>query len=143
MATTATRRHARTVLGHTPGRSHLGLVRLTVSLVDPVEVKRGSAGRVSHVTRTTDGTVHALVTDHVDAFNSHDRPRLLAGLASDITWSTGADTFRGVQRLLDVFDDGLWALQPSLTITDLLVDENRAAAQMLEVLNVEDNSGGS
>lgn len=89
------------------------------------------------MTQTADGTVRALVADHVDAFNARDRSRLLAGLATDVVWSTGTDTFRGVQALVDVFDDGLWAMQPSLTIMDLLVDGHRAAAQMLEVLKVD------
>lgn len=81
--------------------------------------------------------VRALVTDHVEAFNAHDRPRLFAGLTPDVTWSTGADTFSGTQALAQVFDDGLWDMRPSLTVVDLLVDEDRAAAQIVEVLNVE------
>ena len=84
-----------------------------------------------------DPSIRALVKDHVDAFNAHDRPRLLDGLATDVVWTTGADTFRGVSSLADVFADSLWAMQPSLNITDLLVDGDRAAAQMLEVLTVD------
>lgn len=89
------------------------------------------------MTRVAGGAVRALVTDHVEAFNAHDRQRLLAGLAPDVAWSTGTDTFRGTQALAEIFDDGLWAMQPSLTVVDLLVDEDRAAAQMVEVLTVE------
>lgn len=75
--------------------------------------------------------------DHVEAFNAHDRPRLLAGLARDVVWSTGADVFHGIEELEEVFDDGLWAMQPSLTVMDMLVDEGRAAVQMAEVLTTE------
>lgn len=65
-------------------------------------------------------------------------PRLGRSLGpEDVTWSTGADTFRGTQAMAEIFDEGLWALQPSLTIVDLLVDQDRAAAQMLEILTVE------
>lgn len=89
------------------------------------------------MTQEVGDAVSALVTDHVEAFNAHDRPRLLAGLAPDVAWSTGADTFHRTQALAEVLDDGLWAMQPSLKVVDLLVDEDRAAAQMVEVLTVE------
>jgi ketosteroid isomerase-like protein len=89
------------------------------------------------MSQDSDRLVRLLITDHVDAFNAHDRQRLLAGLASDVVWTTGEDTFHGVSSLADVFDDGLWAMQPALTLTDLLVQRNRAAAQMLEVLTVD------
>ncbi len=89
------------------------------------------------MTHGADGAIRALKTDHVEAFNTHDRRRLLAGLAPDVTWSTSADTFHGTQALAGIFDDGLWAMQPSLTIVDLLVDHDRAAAQMVETLTVE------
>ena len=89
------------------------------------------------MTQSAADAVQALVRDHVDAFNAHDHARLLAGLATDVVSTTGADTFRGHQALTEVFDDGLWAMQPSLTIVDLLVGEGRAAAQRLEVLAIE------
>lgn len=54
-----------------------------------------------------------------------------------MTWSTGADTFHGTQALAEIFDDGRWAMQPPLTVVDLLVDQDQAAAQMVETLTVE------
>jgi len=83
-----------------------------------------------------EGVVRALVLDHVEAFNTHDRDRLLRGLAEDVVWSTGRDTIRGAEALAEVFDDGLWAMQPSLTVQHLLVDGDQAAVQMSEILNV-------
>jgi len=80
--------------------------------------------------------VRALVLDHVDAFNSQDRDRLLRGLAEDVFWSTGRDNIRGAKAGAEVFGDGLWAMQPSLTVQHLLVDGDRADAQMSEVLTV-------
>lgn len=66
--------------------------------------------------------VRALVLDHVDAFNSQDRDRLLRGLAEDVFWSTGRDSIRGAKAVAEIFGDGLWAMQPSLTVQHLLVD---------------------
>lgn len=80
--------------------------------------------------------VRALVLDHVEAFNAQDRDRLLKGLAEDVVWSTGRDTIRGAGTLAEIFDAGLWAMHPSLTVRHLLVDGDRAAAQMWEVLTV-------
>ncbi len=82
------------------------------------------------------GTVRALVLDHVEAFNTHDRARLLSGLAKDVVWSTERDTIRGVKALAEIFDDRLWAMQPSLTVEHLLVQGDRAGAQMTEELTV-------
>ncbi len=45
--------------------------------------------------------VRALILDHVEAFNTHDRARLLGGLAEDVVWSTGRDTIRGVEVLAE------------------------------------------
>jgi ketosteroid isomerase-like protein len=80
--------------------------------------------------------VRALILDHVEAFNTHDRARLLGGLAEDVVWSTGRDTIRGVEALAEIFDDGLWAMQPLLTVEHLLVQGNRGGAQMTEALTV-------
>ena len=83
-----------------------------------------------------EGRVRALVLDHVEAFNDHDRGRLLRGLAADVVWSTGRDTIRGAEALAEIFDDELWAMQPFLTVEHLLVQGNRAGAQMSEALTV-------
>jgi len=83
-----------------------------------------------------EGTVRALVLDHVEAFNTHDRARLLRGVAEDVVWSTGRDTTVGVEALAEIFNDGLWVMQPSLTVEHLLVQGNRAGAQMSEALTV-------
>lgn len=78
-----------------------------------------------------------VVLEHVAAFNSHDRVRLLAGLAPDSTWSTGLDTLRGHAELTEMFDDGLWALNPSLRVLRLVVEGESVAAEMVETLAVE------
>jgi len=81
-----------------------------------------------------EGMVRALVLDHVEAFNTHDRARLLRGVAEDVVWSTGRDTIIGVEALAEIFDDGLWVMQPSLTVEHLLVQGDRAGSQMSEAL---------
>lgn len=79
----------------------------------------------------------ALILEHVDAFNAHDTERLLAGLHPDIVWATGSDLFRGASELRQLFDDGLWAMGPSLAVRRLLVDGDEAAATLRELLIIE------
>jgi ketosteroid isomerase-like protein len=81
----------------------------------------------------------AAVLDHLDAFNSHDTDRLIAGLHQDVVWATGSDVFRGTRQLRnDVFDEGLWAMRPSLAVRTLLVEGEAAAGTFHEVLTVND-----
>jgi hypothetical protein len=80
----------------------------------------------------------AAVLDHVAAFNAHDTDRWIAGLHEDVVWATGSDVFRGVSALrADVFDAGLWAMRPSLTVQTLLVEGASAAGTFHEVLTVD------
>lgn len=39
--------------------------------------------------------IAVLVSEHIAAFHAHDTERVLAGLADDAVWITGADTVRG------------------------------------------------
>lgn len=79
----------------------------------------------------------AAVLDHLDAFNAHDTDRLIAGLHQDVVWATGSDVFRGTSQLRDdVFDEGLWAMRPSLAVRKLLVEGETAAGTFHEALTV-------
>jgi ketosteroid isomerase-like protein len=77
------------------------------------------------------------VHEHLAAFNAHDSERLLAGLAEDVQWATGQDVFRGRDALADLFDAGLWAMEPSLELRTLVADEGGAAAELTEQLTVD------
>jgi ketosteroid isomerase-like protein len=76
--------------------------------------------------------VRAAVEEHVAAFNAHDTARLLAGLAPEAVWVTGRDTVTGRAALAELFDDGLWALEPHLDLLSAVVEDSRAAAQLRE-----------
>jgi uncharacterized protein (TIGR02246 family) len=79
----------------------------------------------------------ALVEEHLAAFNAHDTARLLAGFAPDAVWITGADTISGRAALAELFDDWLWSLRPVLRATSIVVDGDRAAAQLHESMTVD------
>lgn len=80
----------------------------------------------------------AAVLDHLDAFNAHDTDRLIAGLHQDVIWTTGSDLFRGTSQLRDeVFDEGLWAMRPSLAVRTLLVEGESAAGVFHEAITVD------
>jgi len=81
--------------------------------------------------------VEKVIRDHVAAFNAQDLPRLLAGLADDVVWRTGQDTFQGHDELATLFSEAFSAIAPSLTIRSLLVDEDRAACEMVERMTVD------
>ena len=77
----------------------------------------------------------AAVLAHVDAFNAADTDRLLGGLHPDVVWVTGSDVLRGTAQLRDeLFDEGLWALRPSLVVRTLLVEGEAAAGMFREEL---------
>jgi ribosomal protein S18 acetylase RimI-like enzyme len=84
-----------------------------------------------------DGAARTAVARHVAAFNRHDTQGLLQTLAADAVWNTGQDTIRGHQALAELFDDGLWALKPSLAVRTLLAEEDRVAAQFDEELTIQ------
>ena len=72
--------------------------------------------------------------EHVAAFNAHDQQRLLAGLHPNIVWSTGIDTLRGHAAMTELFDDGLWAMDPSLRV---VAGTTVVAAELQESLTID------
>lgn len=73
----------------------------------------------------------------MDAFNAHDTERLIAGLHRDVVWATGSDLYRGTARLREeLFDDALWAMQPSLSRRTLVIEGDQAAGTFREALIV-------
>lgn len=85
----------------------------------------------------TEAQAVSAVQEHLAAFNGHDTPRLLAGLADDAIWITGQDVVRGTTSLEELFDDWLWTLDPSLTVETLMSDGHHVAAQLTEELTVD------
>jgi ketosteroid isomerase-like protein len=81
--------------------------------------------------------VRAAVLEHVAAFNAHDSARVLAGFAPGAVWVTGTDRFEGAAALAEVFDPWLWTLEPELTLISLIVEDDRAAAQLRESMVVD------
>lgn len=81
--------------------------------------------------------VERAIRDHVAAFNAKDIQRLLAGLAEDVVWQTGQDTFRGHAALAAVFGGAFSDIAPRLTIHSLLIDHDRAACELQESMTVE------
>ncbi len=75
--------------------------------------------------------------EHIRAFNAHDTSGLLQGLATDAVWRTGTGRFQGRAALEDVFDPWLWTLDPSLEISNILVDGDGVAAQLVEQLTLD------
>jgi ketosteroid isomerase-like protein len=57
------------------------------------------------------------IREHVAASNERDLPHLLGGLAQEIIWQTGQDTFRGRDELAEVFSDAFRTIAPTLTET--------------------------
>ena len=82
-------------------------------------------------------STRSVVDDHIAAFNAHDTERLLAGLAPDAVWNTGSDTLAGRTALADLFDDWLWSTSPALTLVSVVVEGDRAAAQLRETMTVD------
>lgn len=86
---------------------------------------------------TKQRATRAAVRQHVEAFNAHDTARLLQGLDEDVVWATGSDVFRGRKSLDSVFDDWLWAHEPSLQVVRVVVDGDAAAVECIEHMTVE------
>jgi hypothetical protein len=77
-----------------------------------------------------------VVEEHLAAFNAHDTERVLAGFASDAVWATGQDVARGSDALAELFDAGLWELDPSLRVLTLVDADPLVAAELHETLKV-------
>jgi hypothetical protein len=52
-------------------------------------------------------------------------------------WITGSDRVAGRTALAELFDEWLWSTSPSLETLSLLVDGERAAAQLRETMTVD------
>jgi hypothetical protein len=79
----------------------------------------------------------SVVLEHLDAFNQHSSDRLLAGFSADAVWATGQDVFEGRAALAELFEPGLWAHDPSLTVLSLIANDAGAAAELREELTVD------
>jgi hypothetical protein len=80
--------------------------------------------------------VERAIRDHVARFNAQDLQPLLAGLAVDVVWQTGRDTFRGRDALAALFSDAFGVLAPKLTIHSMLIVQDRAACELRERMTV-------
>lgn len=78
------------------------------------------------------GAPWPVVAEHLKAFNAHDTGRLLAGLAHDAQWITGTDVIQGRQELAELFDTGLWELDPSLDVLRAAAGPGTVAVELLE-----------
>ena len=78
-----------------------------------------------------------VVEEHLDAFNAHDTARLLAGFPADAVWATGRDVVRGRAALADLFDDGLWRLEPYLELRSLVAADDLVAAELIETITID------
>jgi hypothetical protein len=83
------------------------------------------------------------IREHIAAFNARDLPRLLGGLAQEISWQTGQDTFRGRDELAEMFSDAFRTIAPTLTLHSLLIDHDhdRAACELCERMTVNGVEG--
>ncbi|MFE2538601.1 nuclear transport factor 2 family protein [Actinacidiphila glaucinigra] len=81
---------------------------------------------------TTDAA--AAIRTHVRAFNARNLDALLAGFTDDAVWITGTTTVRGRAALTGLFDEAMRGLLPTLEVSDLLAEGDRAAGQMTETL---------
>jgi hypothetical protein len=73
----------------------------------------------------------------VDAFNSRDLDRLMAGFTDDVVWITGTTTVRGRAELTELFANAMAGLLPALVIESLLAEGDRVACQLTETLTVD------
>jgi hypothetical protein len=81
--------------------------------------------------------IETLIEAHIEAFNNRDLNALMAGFADDAVWITGQATVRGKAELAALFARALEGLLPTLTVRNLLVGDERAAAQLVEVFTHE------
>jgi hypothetical protein len=73
-----------------------------------------------------------VVRRHIEAFNTRDLDALLAGLGDDATWATGADDFRGIPALRQLFASAFAELSPSLQLQSLVAQDDRVACELRE-----------
>src|SRR5215468_8252123 len=70
--------------------------------------------------------VERAIRDHVAAFNAQDLQCLLTGLAPDVVWQTGEDTFRGhvmsTEGILAGLPDDIWSEPGKQTLQVLSVE---------------------
>lgn len=78
----------------------------------------------------------AVIREHVNAFNSRDLERLLAGFTDDAAWVTGTTVVRGQHELAELFKEAMEGLLPALTIVSLLVQDHRVACELTETVTV-------
>jgi hypothetical protein len=81
--------------------------------------------------------IETLIRTHVEAFNTRDLETLMAGFADDAVWITGRTTARGRAELTALFAGAMEGLLPTLTIQNLIVGQNRAACEMVEVFTFD------
>lgn len=77
-----------------------------------------------------------VVDSHLAAFNAHDTEELLATFSPSAVWITGQDRFAGAHALRELFDAGLWELDPHLDVREILADGDQVAAQLVETITV-------
>lgn len=109
------------------------------SLYRPASAARlrgqGLRGKIS-VVGLAEATKSA-IQEHLNAFNSCDRARLLDGLAEDVVWATGTDVWRGREALAELFDEPLWGLHPHIEVVRLIVEDDAGAAECVERMTIE------
>lgn len=77
-------------------------------------------------------TTEDLVGAHIDAFNQRDMSALVAGLANDVVWATGTDSFRGRAAVREMLADAIDGLLPRLEVAAVIADRSRAACELVE-----------
>jgi uncharacterized protein len=81
--------------------------------------------------------IENLIEAHVEAINTRDLDALMAGFADDAVWTTGKTTARGRAELTELFAGAMDGLLPTLTIQNLIVGDDQAAAQLIEVFTYQ------
>jgi ketosteroid isomerase-like protein len=77
-----------------------------------------------------------VVRAHLEAFSAHDLPAMLETMASDATFVTGT-TLVAPQDFEEVFGWAMREIDPTVTITDLVADEERAACEFVESVTID------
>jgi uncharacterized protein len=74
----------------------------------------------------------SLLREHVEAFNSGDLRRTMAGLAANVIWATGTDLIRGKDDVEKFLADAMQAIGPMLEIRTIVSAPKRVAIEMRE-----------
>ena len=77
------------------------------------------------------------IREHVRAVNAGDLPALLAGFAADARFQTGDHVVIGSDDIRAFFTEAFAGLRPQLEITNLFVDEGRAACELRDTVTVD------